>query len=164
MNQSKNKNLKNDCFDRILFFLLVPGLSFSLASWMYLTIPENYRTELRFRSRALLTSGIVTQKNQKITGCVIVPCSSSCDMTVSFQTSEGEIIDFPDNCTSAQENQIVPILYDPSSLPVKARVDVGDTPESRATNQQWYSLMFALFGVGSIAIGFSDLIKNAKNN
>lgn len=163
MNQSEKDN--NDFCGKILFFIILPGLSFSFASWMYLTIPENYRTELRFRARALLTSGVVT-KIDKRTTCygTFSGCSTSCDMLVRFQTSQGAIIKFSQHCTSASENQTVPVLYDPSAVPLKVRVDVGDSPESRANNQRWFSLMLTLSGVGFIAMGFSNLIKNTKNN
>jgi hypothetical protein len=142
---------------RIFFFMLMPGFFFSIASWMYLTIPDRYRAEVNFRSKALSTSGIVAEKNQQTT-CVgggLGACTSSCNMTVKFQTHQGRTIVFSNNCTSAKKNQTVPVLYDPETASVKARIDVGDSPESRANGDRLTSFMFALFGIGSVAVGFS---------
>ena len=151
-----HKNNTNDGLGKLFFFILLPGFFWSLAGWMYVTIPDRYRTEVDFRARAVRTSGIVTKKNQKTT-CYGggYGCSSSCDVTVKFQTNWGKTIVFSNSCTSAKENQTVPVLYDPDSSPVKARIDIGDSPESRRTNDFILSFIFVLFGLGSLITGFS---------
>ncbi|MEG4225802.1 hypothetical protein QUA35_06950 [Microcoleus sp. N9_B2] len=70
MNRSMLKNHKNntnDCFEKLLFFIFLPGFFWSLAGSMYVTIPDRSRTEVGFRARAVRTSGIVTKKNQQTT-------------------------------------------------------------------------------------------------
>jgi hypothetical protein len=127
----------------------------ALAGWMYVTIPDRYRTEVDFRARAVRTSGIVTKKNQQTTCYGGYGCSSSCDVIVKIQTNRGKNIVFSNSCTSAEENQTVPVLYDPDSSPVKARIDIGDSPDSRRTNDFILSFIFVLFGLGSLITGFS---------
>lgn len=145
-----------DGMGRIFFFMLVPSFFFLTASRMYLTIPDRYQAEVKFRSKALSTSGSVVEKNRQTTTCFagLVACTSSCNMTVRFQTHRGRTIIFSNNCTSARKNQTVPVLYDPETAPIKARIDLGDSPESRANGDRLTSLMFALFGIGSITVGF----------
>ena len=66
MNRSTPKNHNsniNDWLGKLLFFILLPNFFWSLAGWMYVTIPERYRTEVEFRARAVRTDGIVTKKN-----------------------------------------------------------------------------------------------------
>jgi hypothetical protein len=149
------KNNTNDWFEKLFFFILLPGFFWSVAGWMYVTIPDRYRTEMDFRARAFRTSGIVTKKNQKTTCYGGYGCSSSCDVTVKFQTNRGKNIVFSNSCTSANENQTVPVLYDPNSSPVKARIDIGDSPESRKINDFIWSFILFLFGLGSLITGFS---------
>lgn len=159
MNQPKSERRRKDinyCLGSIFLLMLLPVFFFSIASWMYVTIPDRYQAEVKFRARAILTSGIVTQKNQQ-TNCSLGlgACTSSCDMTIRFQPSQGKTIVFSNICTAAKRNQTVPVLYDPDSVPVKARIDVGDSPESRANSDRLTSLIFALLGIGSLAAGFS---------
>lgn len=159
MNRSTPQNHKsniNDWLGKLFFFILLPGFFCSLGGWMYVTIPDRYRTEVDFRARAVRTSGIITKKNQKTT-CYGggYGCSSSCDVTVNFQTNQGRTIVFSGSCTSAQENETVPVLYDPKSSPVTARIDRGDSPESRRTNDFIWSFIFFLFGLSSLIAGFS---------
>lgn len=151
-----HKNNTNDWFGKLFFFILLPGFFWSLAGLTYVTIPDRYRAEVDFRSRALSTSGIVTKKNHRTT-CYggKLGCSSSCDVTVKFQTNRGKTIVFSNSCTSAKENQTVPVLYDPNSSPVKARIDIGDSPDSRRTNDFIFSFIVFLFGLGSLIPGFS---------
>jgi len=91
-----HKNNTNDCLEKLFFFILMPGFFWSLAGWMYVTIPDRYRTEVDFRARAVRTDGIVTKKNQQTT-CYGggLGCSSSCDVTVKFQTNRGKLLCFP---------------------------------------------------------------------
>ena len=151
-----HKNNTNNWFGKLFFFILMPGFFWSLAGWMYVTIPDRYRTEVDFRARAVRTDGIVTKKNQQTT-CYGggFGCSSSCNVTVKFQTNWGKTIVFSNSCTSANENQTVPVLYDPDSSPVKARIDIGDSPESRRISDFIFSFIVFLFGLGSLITGFS---------
>ncbi|MEG3954757.1 DUF3592 domain-containing protein [Microcoleus sp. herbarium2] len=151
----KHKDNTNNWFGKLFFFILLPGFLWALAGWMYVTIPDRYRTEVDFRARAVRTSGIVTKKNQKTTCYGGYGCSSSCDVTVKFQTNRGKTIVFSNSCTSANENQTVPVLYDPNSSPVKARIDIEDSPESRRINNFIWSFIVFLFGLGSLITGFS---------
>lgn len=152
---NNHKNNTNDGLGKLFFFILLPGFFWSLAGWMYVTIPDRYRTEVDFRARAVRTSGIVTKKNQKTTCYGGYGCSSSCDVTVKFQTNRGKTIVFSNSCTSANENQTVPVLYDPNSSPVKARIDIGDSPDSRRINNFIWSFILFLFGLGSLITDFS---------
>ena len=159
MNRSTPKNHKsniNDWLGKLFFFILLPGFFCSLGGWTYVTIPDRYRTEVDFRARAVRTDGIINKKHQQTT-CYGggFGCSSSCDVTVKFQTNRRRTIVFSDSCTSAKENQTVPVLYDPDSSPVKARIDIGDSPDSRRTNDFILSFIFVLFGIGSLVAGFS---------
>ncbi len=150
-----HKNNTNDWLEKLFFFILLPGCFWSLAGWMYVTIPDRYRTEVDFRARAVRTDGLVTKKNQKTTCYGGYGCSSSCDVTVKFQTNRGKTIVFSNSCTSANENQTVPVLYDPNSSPVKARIDIGDSPDSRRINDFIWSFILFLFGLGSLITDFS---------
>ncbi|MEG4940682.1 DUF3592 domain-containing protein [Microcoleus sp. F4-D5] len=149
-----NSNI-NNWLEKIFFFILLPGFFWSLAGWMYVTIPDRYRTEVDFRARAVRTDGLVTKKNKKTTCYGGYGCSSSCDVTVKFQTNRRRTIVFSNSCTSANENQTVPVLYDPNSSPVKARIDIGDSPESRRINDFIWSFILFLFGLGSLITDFS---------
>ena len=153
--KNHNSNI-NDWLGKLFFFILLPSFFWSGAGLMYVTIPDRYRTEVDFRARAVRTSGIITRKNKQTT-CLggLGACNSSCDVTVKFQTNRGKTIVFSNSCTSAKENQTVPVLYDPDSSPVKARIDIGDSPESRRINNFIGSFIVFLFGLGSLVAGFS---------
>jgi hypothetical protein len=153
--KNHNSNI-NDWLGKLFFFILLPGFFWSVAGLMYVTIPDRYRTEVEFRARAVRTDGIVTKKNQQTT-CYGggLGCSSSCDVIVKIQTNREKTIVFSNSCTSAEKNQTVPVLYDPDSSPVKARIDIGDSPDSRRTNDFILSFIFVSFGIGSLVAGFS---------
>lgn len=126
------------------------GLPLMGAGWMLVTIPDRYQAEVDFRSRALLTSGTVTQRKE-VTNCYPtggfgVSCTSSCNLKVKFITNE-KIAEFWDSCyKSANENQAVPVLYDPTGVS-KARIDRGDTPESLAQGNFIWSIVIGLLGI-----------------
>lgn len=130
------------------------GFLFMGAGWMLVKIPDLYQAKVDFRSRALLTSGIVTEKREKrdchATGGFGTSCTSSCDLRVKF-TNNGRIADFWDSCyKSANENQAIPVLYDPTNIS-KARIDRGDSPESLARDQFILSIILGLLGIMSLS-------------
>lgn len=149
----------NDCVGKAFLFILLPSFFGLTAGRMYLTIPDRYQTEVDFRARALLTSGIVTGKEYRQTTCIYGACTTNCSVTVKFKTNTGRTVIFNQTCpSSVRENQTVPVLYNPdvrSSAPVQARIEQGDNPESYATGELVISLVLALFGVISLAAGFS---------
>ncbi|GAP96953.1 hypothetical protein NIES2104_35000 [Leptolyngbya sp. NIES-2104] len=121
------------------------------AGWMLVKLPDFYQVEVAFREKALLTSGTVTQRKE-VTNCYATGgfgtgCTSSCDLKVKFFTSNGKISEFWDSCyKSANENQAVPVLYDPTGVS-KARIDRGDTPESLAQDHFVWSIVIGLVGI-----------------
>lgn len=140
------------------------GFLFMGAGWMLVTIPDRYQAEVDFRARALLTSGTVVRRKQ-VTNCYAtggfgVSCTSSCDLKVEF-INNGKIAEFWDSCyKSANENQAVPVLYDPMGVS-KTRIDRGDTPESLARDQFFASIAAGLLGI-SLLTYFSPTENNQK--
>lgn len=132
----------------LLFFPL------PISGWMLVTIPDRYQAEVKFRSRALLTSGIVTERREKQIcyasgGLGATSCTRSCDLKVKF-TNNGKIVGFWDSCyKSVNENQVVSVLYDPTNVS-KARIDREDTPESLARDQFVMSMFLGLMGIGHL--------------
>jgi hypothetical protein len=136
----------------ILGSLLV-SVPFVISGWLLVTIPNRYRAEVAFHSKALLTSGIVTEKIEK-TNCYPMSgfgtsYTSSCKLKVEFTNSE-EVVGFWDSCYKAvTENQAVAVLYDPTNVR-KAQIDRGDTPESLARGEFILSVFVGLLGIGSL--------------
>ncbi len=155
------KRVTNNLVEKLSIAIFFSGFFFMMAGWMLFTIPSRYRAEVDFRSRALLTSGVVTKKNQKTTyaGSIVGLAPyyiSTCEVEVEFKSSKGIIVEFRDSCyKSVTENQAVPVLYDPAHCG-KARIDRGDSPDSRATNDLVTSLVCALFGSGPLICIFLD--------
>jgi hypothetical protein len=124
------------------------------AGWLLVSIPSRYQAEVAFHSRGLLTSGIVTERREytdchPIGGGFGVSCTSRCNLKVKF-ANNGETAEFRDSCyKSANENQAVPVLYDPTGVS-KARIDRGGTPESLARDQFILSVVVGLLGIVSL--------------
>jgi hypothetical protein len=150
-------NNTNPCWlEKLLCFILLPGFFWSAAGWTYVTIPDRYRSEMDFRARAIRTFGIVTNKNKQ-TICFegLGACTSICNVTVNFQTNQGRTVVFSGSCKSANGNQTVPVLYDPDSAPVKARIDRRDISDGKRANDFILSFICLFLGMGSLVAGFS---------
>lgn len=144
-----------------LFFIFL-GLPLLLGSWLLVTLPDRYQAEVDFRSKALLIPGVVTEIKHS-TNCygvvgLAVNCTSHCDAAILFTSRKGNVVQFWDDCTwlSVQKHQTVPVLYDPTVLDrhVKARIDRGDSPESRVKADLITSLLMALLGIGQLTYAF----------
>jgi hypothetical protein len=129
------------------------GLIFLTALWVLFTVPQRYRAEVALRSRAFLTSGLVTDKRVTTscssTGSFSTTCTTNCNTQVEFRTPERETLRFWDSCyRSAGKGRTVPVLYDPKQI-FQPRINRGDSPESLAISQLIWSL---LFGIGSFCV------------
>lgn len=148
-----------------ILFLIFLSFPLLFGSWLLITLPDRYQAEVNFRSKALLTSGIVVEIKRSttcyLTGGLGANCTSHCDAAIQFTSHQGRVIQFWDDCIwlSVQKHQIVPVLYDPTVLDrhqIKARIDRGDSPESRARNDLIASLLLVLFGLISLFTVFSS--------
>jgi hypothetical protein len=150
----------NDFVGKSFFFILLPSFFGLIAGWIYLTIPDRYQSEVDFRARALLTSGVITQiqRPTTCTGGFAGGCTSYCSVTIRFKTNTGKTVIFSQACpSSVRKNQTVPVLYEPNALDsttVKARIDRWGSPESLARSNLITSLVVALFGISSLVAGF----------
>jgi hypothetical protein len=134
----------------ILWSVPFGGLFFMGAGWMLATNPDRYQAEVDFRSRAHLTSGIVIEKREKADCHAMsgfgVSCTSRCDLKVKF-TSNGKNAEFWDSCyKAANKNYEIPVLHDPTNIS-KARIDRGDSPESRARDSFIWSIVIGVIGI-----------------
>lgn len=159
--QSKQKSSCEQLGLALIFIFL--GFPLLVAGWLLLTLPDRYQTEVNFRSKALLAHGVVTKIKRSTdcygTGGLGYSCTSRCEATIQFVSHKGRVAKFWDNCTwlSLRKSQTVPVLYDPTVLGrhlIKARVDRGDSPESRAKADLITSLLLALFGIGQLTYAF----------
>ncbi len=147
----------------IILFLIFISFPLLLAGWLLITVPDRYQAEVDFRSKALSTNGIVAEIKHS-TNCysivgLAVNCISHCDAVIQFTSRKGNVIQFWDDCTwfSVQEHQTVPVLYDPTALDqhlIKARIDRGDSPESRANADLITNLLMALISIGHLTYIF----------
>lgn len=138
----------------ILYSVPFGGFPLVWAGWLLVTLPEQYQAEVDFRAKALLTSGVVIDKEQSHTcsgggGLVPLSCSSICNVKVKFKKSEGRIAEFWDSCYKSANEQAIPVLYDPTNV-IKARIDRGNTPESLARGQFISSMILGLLGIVGI--------------
>ncbi|MBD1866753.1 hypothetical protein H6F95_05420 [Cyanobacteria bacterium FACHB-471] len=157
MNQLLVINKKNTDTQKELTLAILGSLPVSVpllvSGWLLVTIPDRYRAEVEFRSRAVIISGIVTGRKETTNcyggGGFGISCTSSCNLKVRF-TNSGEITEFWDSCyKSTTENQTVAVLYDPTNTH-KPRIDRGDTPESLARDELILSTFLGLLGIVSL--------------
>ncbi len=155
----------------ITLFLMFLSFPLLFGGWLLVTLPDRYQAEVNFRSKALLTSGIVIEIKRSTTcyspAGVGFSCTSRCDAAIQFTSHQGRVIQFWDDCIwlSVQKHQIVPVLYDPTVLDrhqIKARIDRGDSPESRARNDLIANLLLVLFGLISLFTVFSSYRSEQK--
>jgi hypothetical protein len=150
-------NLTGDIGWSILF-----SFPLLLAGLILITIPERYQAEVDFRSRALLTTGIImeTKEHQSCSGSYGsgYSCRTECDMRVKFKSNTENSAIFWENCSvNASKNQLISILYDPKKIS-RARVfNRGDTPKSRAVNQLIFSLFLAVISLPTLLQHKKDL-------
>jgi hypothetical protein len=127
---------------------VVFGVPLLLSGLILMDIPERYQAEVDFRSRALLTTGIImeTKEHQSCHSSTYgYSCTTECNMRVKFKSNTGNSAIFWENCSvKSNKNQLISVLYDPKEIS-RARVFYqGDTPKNQAVGQLMASLFFAL--------------------
>lgn len=131
---------------------LVFGFHLLIAVLILMTIPERYQAEVAFRSRALLTTGIVmeTKGHESCYGSGLgtTSCRIEYDIKVKFKSNTGNSAIFWESCSeNTSKNRSISVLYDPKKIS-RARVFYqGDTPKSRAVSQLIIGLLIAVIGL-----------------
>jgi hypothetical protein len=123
---------------------IVFGFPLLLAGLILIAIPERYQAEVDFRSRALLTTGIVmeTKEHQSCYSSGYgSSCRTECDMRVKFKSNTGNSAMFWESCSvNANKNQLISVLYDPKEIRRSRIFYQSDTPKKRATGELIVSL------------------------
>jgi hypothetical protein len=152
-------NLTDDIVFSVMF-----GFLFFVGVLILMTIPERYQAEVAFRSRALLTTGIIME-TKKYQSCYSSSYSSNCttkyDMKVKFRSNTGNSEMFWESRSEkANKNQSISVLYDPKEIS-RARVFYrGDTPKNRAVSELIIGLFFVLVGSFNLLLCKEDLRKS----
>jgi hypothetical protein len=126
---------------------VVFGVPLLLSGLILMDIPERYQAEVDFRSRALLTTGIVmeTKEHQSCySSGYSYSCRTECDMRVKFKSNTGNSAMFWESCSvNANKNQLISVLYDPKEISRSRIFHQSDTPKKRAIGELIVSLFLA---------------------
>jgi hypothetical protein len=130
---------------------VVFGVPLFLSGLILADIPERYQAEVSFRSRALLTTGIIME-TKGYQSCYStgygVSCTTKYDMKVKFKSNTENFKMFWESCSEkANKDQSILVLYDPEETNNARVFYQGDTPKNRAVSQLIIGLFIAVIGL-----------------